>query len=520
MNVGFINIYPYRPHAHHAKFLELQAKALGWKTFALNCDASASSCYIREYKGTGRSECLKCMAGGLRSFSFDHTDSSRKYWSAETAADQESFVLSSAYTLTRIESFEQRQSKPVRDVIEKLAPEAGKFFVAVQRWIKDRALDALIVFNGRMDLNRAAIEACASVGVPYITHERPLFGHGLILNANANCSSLQGIHRINRLFRDRPLSEDQANVASKLAAQRLVGGNPLEWKRYNTSAVSASTWPLVSSGPKVLVCPSSKNELLGHPDWETAWADNTDALDLAVERGWFGYGDMLVRFHPSWAVSFGRVSAERCERHYRDWCTSRGVVFIESASKINTQDLIRHCDVVILNGSNTLFEAGALGKPVICLGSAPYTHSGVSEDVTTLQGFDDLDFEAVLERDPRELIRKTLRYYYSKAAREPLYTDYIRSESVTHCRFFEGANPELLQMLIGGAEIICDDDSFGDSTSFEDSHIEIIKRGHINDLVRLAEFDWRSRKSAELEVSRRHLFRVVDGLRNLTPKGV
>ena len=206
MRVGFVNIYPYRPHAHQAKYLESLAKSLGWETYALVCDGNAPQCYLRELKGTGRLECAKCIVGGLRSFSFDHTDSAWRYWENITpAADYGSFVESSAYTLTRVESWDQRQSSLVEEKKAHLLPSAVNFYHATLKWIEHRQLDAVITFNGRMDLTRAVIEACKSANIAFITHERPLFGHGLILNRNANCSSLQGIHKINREYACKPL---------------------------------------------------------------------------------------------------------------------------------------------------------------------------------------------------------------------------------------------------------------------------------------------------------------------------
>lgn len=40
MNVGFINIYPSRPHGFHAAFLENQCRLLGFSTYFLGCGGS------------------------------------------------------------------------------------------------------------------------------------------------------------------------------------------------------------------------------------------------------------------------------------------------------------------------------------------------------------------------------------------------------------------------------------------------------------------------------------------------
>ncbi len=521
MRVGFVNVYPYRPHAHHAKYLEGMAKSLGWETYALVCDANAAQCYLRELKGTGRAECVKCIVGGLRSFSFDHTDSAWRYWgSCEPKTEHEVFVESSSYTLTRVESWEQRKSKLVDDKKNHLLPSAVNFYYAALKWIEHRQLDAVIAFNGRMDLTRAVIEACKTANIPFVTHERPLFGHGLILNKNANCSSLESIHKINKVFSTKALTENQCKVAAKLAAERLTGGNPLEWKRYNSDAVKTRKWPVSSSGPKVLVCPSSKNELLGHPDWATAWKDNTDALDIAVSHGWFSYRDMLVRFHPSWSVSFGKISAHLCEQHYRQWCKDRGVAFIESSSKTSTQDLIRLSDVVVLNGSNTIFEAGVLGKPVVCLGPSPYSHAQASFDILTPDDFSSVCFNDILNCPEARIIEKTLRYFYSKAAREPIFTQFVRSATVTECSFYQGADPAILETLLTGDHHVIDDSDHSECTADEKRYIQLFQSGDEVAMIDAASYDWVGADSEKYNVSRRFPFALVDRIRGLSPKGV
>ena len=521
MRVGFVNVYPYRPHAHQAKYLERLAKSLGWETYALVCDGNAAQCYLRELKGTGRLECAKCILGGLRSFSFDHTDSAWHYWGKwAVRPEHEAFVESSAYTLTRVESWEQRQSKLVADKKKILLPDSVNFYHAALKWIEHRQLDAVIAFNGRMDLTRAAIEACRTAGIPFVAHERPLFGHGLILNRNANCSSLEKIHRINQEYSTKPLSAEQCSIAAKLAAERLTGGNPLEWKRYNTSAAKVEAWPVGSTGPRVLVCPSSKNELLGHPDWATEWTDNTDAIDIAVDNGWFGYADILVRFHPSWSVNFGQVSAQLCEKHYRQWCESRGVAFIESSSKISTQDLIRLADVVVLNGSNTVFEAGIIGKPVICLGPSAYSYSGAAYDVLKSSDYETFNFQEVLASDPEKSIRKTLRYFYSKAAREPVFTNYIRSNTVVDCDFFDGADPQILATIVTGGVHLVDDAVFAEDDRAENSAVSAFMSGNPDALVDMASFIWSGDQGRELRLSRKFPYGFVDRVRNIFPKGV
>ena len=81
MNVGFVNVYPYRPHGHHAKYIEyLLSKEFGdFTSYTLNCDLYDKQCYLKELKGLGRSACLKCGLGNLSTFSFDKNSTFSDY---------------------------------------------------------------------------------------------------------------------------------------------------------------------------------------------------------------------------------------------------------------------------------------------------------------------------------------------------------------------------------------------------------------------------------------------------------
>jgi hypothetical protein len=522
MNVGFINFYPYRPHGHHAEYLRSLVDTFDGSIFALDCRSSIPTCYLREVKGVGRSECFKCTLGGLSSFNFEKAESVRKYSRRHhrlEPAQSRALVESSSYTLARIESAAQTESEEVLAYQQKLEPSVEIVLSAVQNWITTNNIDAVMLFNGRMDITRAALEACKQAGVPCVTHERPLFGHGLILNLNDNCSSLKKIHRINKEFSDKPLSSSQLSLASKLLAQRFRGENKLEWKRYNENPLEVTEWPL-DSDRKVLICPSSKNELLGHPDWETEWSDNTDALDILIAASKISPRECVVRFHPSWSVSFGKSDAKKCVDHYSAWCEKHGIFYYESDSSVNTRDLIRLSDLVILNGSNTILESGALGKPSLCLGPSPYTFSGCAVDILAIDQLKSLDVAAVLAITPDFLIRRTLRYAYAKAEREPLFVNNVRSASVTECEFFEGADPQDLMKVVGG-QFIVNDQSFDEFEYSESKVVAKFLEWDVNYLEESASAkEQLSSNLSTLDISRSGLYRVIDKVRNLSPKGI
>ncbi|MBN6367753.1 hypothetical protein JZL89_20645, partial [Providencia rettgeri] len=459
--------------------------------------------------------------GGLQSFNFDVNESIDKYNKiSDFKINYRELVKSSSYTLSRIESLSDINSEDVTYFQNLLMPGAKKFFHATINWLKENNIEILILFNGRMDYTRAALEAAKELGIPCITHERPLFGHGLILNLNENCSSLKNIHEINIQFKNKALTKKQSHLAAKLLAERFVGKNNLEWKKYNENPNSVSEWPNINSNMKILICPSSKNELLGHPDWNTPWGNNTDALDIMLDNNIIRSEDILVRFHPSWAVSFGKINAKKCSEHYLNWCNRRNIKYIPSESSMNTRDLISISDLVILNGSNTILESGAIGKPTLCLGPSPYTHSGAAIDILSFNDLKSISLEKILCRDKKEIITSTLRYVYSRAYREPLYVNEVVSKTVTECDFYSSDTQNPIEDVING-KFIVNCSSYAESS---DEEINIVDSLAKNDNIVFSELSNYPTDSItdfnKINLTRKHIYRLVDWVRNMQAKGV
>ena len=82
-------------------------------------------------------------------------------------------------------------------------------------FIRKNSLDSLIVFNGRIDMTRAAIEAAKIAGINFVTHERPYMGHGIQLNVNENCLGLRSRIMLNQKFDLLPLNKKQARLAER-----------------------------------------------------------------------------------------------------------------------------------------------------------------------------------------------------------------------------------------------------------------------------------------------------------------
>lgn len=513
MEIGFLNVYAYRPHGHHARYLAMLCKQLGWGVHSFSCGGVASACYVRELKGVGKSECIKCSLGGLKSFAFDTHSNAIDFWPNKNVLIDERLVLSSAYTLTRAESEIQRNGTAVREKINALAEPTACFRDAVANWLVERKIDKVVLFNGRMDLTRAALEACNQLGITVLTHERPFFGDGIIINRNDNCSSLARINKLNSEFNDKPLTEQQALFAGALAFERKSGGNKFEWNTFHANDESIDGWPVKKAKLKILVCPASKSEKFGHPECETVWSDNTDCIDEYVRQGEFEYADLLIRFHPGWAGKFGVVSGQLCREHYLNWCHKNNVEYIDSTSEIKTGSLIKLADLVILNGSNTVYEAGMNGIPSINLGPAQSGKSGACLDILSYSDIEGSVARA-LQLDKNNLRRKTLRYFFTRARREPYFTQFVRSVSVVECEYTKGANPQILADLFDGVPQEEPFSQFHQDESFEDQVISMLDNQSMT--LERPEPSTRNR----MMVERRFGYRFLDKARRLYSKGV
>lgn len=514
MNIGFASVYSFRPHVEHLSYVADLLRAGGQKPFFLTCDAQFSMCYARALRHTSAvTECPKCIIGGIRSFQPGDVDTFSVRDSACLPDDRaRNMVESSALTLVRTETRAEIERRDVQEAIAALAPAAARAYASTRAWIERRNLQAIVVFNGRMDATRAMTEAAADLGVPFVTMERTWFSDGLQLTPNANCLDLRHLKRLNQDFSDKPLTERQARRAARYLASRQLRRNTNEWRAYNKKVIPLR-WPASGAGARVLILPGSRNEVEGHPDWEHGWSDFGQALDAVFEKLALDVGSAVIRCHPNWGQKIGVRTGELSEDFYTRWAQDRGVYCISSRQSASTNDLIDQAELVIVTGGSSAFEAGALGKPVISLGPATYLGASCCFFAT---GLDMLETLSNVWSTPSDRIaRQTLHYGYTHLCRMPQYFDYVKAVTPTRYRYFPGADPERLMRMIATGQLEADDATFAIDTSGEDRI-----------LAAIAERDWETllafqdeTPQGSLKVQRRPALRWIDAARELLPRG-
>lgn len=487
----------------------------GHEVSFLTCDGAVSNCYPRAIKGSGKiRECAKCIVGGVRSYtnkSIHSVDSSINGGLSVDALD--SLSLSSSCTLSRTESEVEWNEPEVVSVRTSLHKPVDQVYGSARQWIASENLQGVICFNGRMDLTRAVTYACEQSGVPFVTHERPWFSEGLQLTPNANCLSLKAVGDMVFEYDSRPLTALQARIAGKLAGERFLQRNSLEWRLYNQNPHPAP-WPLATPGPRVLVLPSSKNEFAGHAEWKTNWMDNSQALDDFFEAFEIAPQQVVVRCHPNWAENIGQVGGARSLKLYQDWTARHGIHCISSEQKESTYDLIQQADIVVLNGGSSAVEAGVCGKQVICLGPSTYARAGFVRAFA-----DKASMYAAHNRkelDPDMVIRKTLRFLYVRSHRHPQFVDFVRPIETTRYTYREGADVSRLINILTTGALVADDPAWSEDQSGEDPVVEALKNKRWGEL---ADYVPARLELPLLEIKRRPAFRWVDGVRAKLPRG-
>ncbi|WP_416049412.1 hypothetical protein [Cupriavidus basilensis] len=518
MRLGFASIYAYRPHVEHVYFLSTMMKSRGHEVFFLSCDSALSECYTRELRDNSSSakECMKCTMGGMRSFASGSVDSMRRYRDPAGAAQAgdaaQQWGFSGACTILRTESQVDKQTEEFRGLHQRLATGAAEAFAAACRWIEDRQLDGIVCFNGRMEGPRALLEAAKAKGIPFISVERTWFGDGLLLIPDQNCLALGEVGRVVGEYRDKPLTEAQARSVASLLAARFLRTNTLEWRAYNRNAEDLE-WPAQSNGLKLLITPSSLNEFDGHPDWRTNWPNQIAALDFLFDHLDVDPASCILRCHPNWGETIGLRDGSLAERMYTEWARRRGVHIIGSGERANTLGLIAQADAVVVNGGSAAFEAGALGKQVIALGTSIYQTAGFQ---IRLYGPEDVDnLSMVGKQNPDEIARQVLRFAYTFNFRFNQYVSDIRARTTTQYVYNPTPDASRLERLLLTRSVEADDVEVASDAAGEDRVLTLLR-----------ERRWEELREAQKPIpeeyrplQRRGVFRYLDAIRERMPIG-
>lgn len=522
MRIGFASLYSWRPHVEHLSYLANLVRKIGHETYFLTCDGDLSTCYTRELRQIRPDwqECLLCRAGGIRSYSKHGVSSIAQCLPKVTPefGSPRDWAISSASTLGRYESDEDFNSLEFLSTVDRLSPAVAHTYAAAINWIEKLNIEAVVVFNGRIDATRAVFEAGMAKKIPVVSLERTWFGDGVQLLPLENCLGLRNITRMVAEWKDRPLRADQARKAARLIASRFLRLNHNEWRAYNVDAC-VLPWPIKRAESKILLIPSSRNETWGHPDWECGWKHPLAAYDALIENFRWDPANLVLRCHPNWSENIGKNDGKRAEEMYTQWARERGIHIIQSNDKTSTMELIREADAVIVASGSAALESAALGKQVIRIAPANYQSAGISEDATSPEMLSRVilrsDLSLAEANDAEERVRENaLRFAYAITYRIPQYVEQVRCMTPTSYLYRDDGDPERLIRLFRSGLLETDDAAFAADTDEETFIVELMRQHRWVDLMDIESIPYDLNP-----MHRRPAFRAVDSVRKLLRHG-
>jgi hypothetical protein len=524
MRIGFASIYAWRPHVEHLHYLAGLAREAGHHTSFLTCDADLASCYTKELRPqlSDVLHCTRCMVGGIRSYEGRgvHSIGNLATDQVEMPVEASDWCRSSASTLGRFESDADFSSADFHALVNRLDGPTKRAYSAARRWVEQERLDAICLFNGRMDATRAVLEAARAVQLPFVSVERTWFGDGMLMLPGENCLGLRSVDRMMQDWRCQPLTKAQALKAASLVASRFLRRNGKEWRAYNLSA-RVTGWPIEQARYRLLLVPGSRNEIWGHPDWATQWQEHTAAFDALIAHLGLRAEDVVLRCHPNWGEYIGSADGSKAERHYTDWATRRGVHCIASTDSTSTLGLIQLCDAVVVCGGSAALEAGLLGKQVIAVAPSVYQKAGFQSDAYSSESLRNLILHSTLDEAEREqrsarIARQTLRFAYTMNFRLSQYVDQVRCVTTTRYEYFEGADLDRLPSLLRTGVLQPDDASYASDLTGEDEVLALIAARQWQALLESAQV---TKNTLRRSVRRRWFLRSIDHLREALPRG-
>jgi hypothetical protein len=296
--------------------------------------------------------------------------------------------------------------------------------------------------------------------------------------------------------------------------------NDKEWRAYNVNAAVAS-WPAAPGRRRILLLPGSRSESWGHPDCAELWLERTAAFEALMAHFGLTPDDLLLRCHPVWAETVAGRSGELSENYYKQWAARAGVRLIPSAGRESTADLIRAADAIVVTGGSAALEAGILGKQVIGIAPSIYQQSGFQSNAYDAERLGEVRLlvdgsPAEQAAEARRIRRLTLRFCFNMAYRVSQFVPFVEAVTTTQYAYYEGADPQRFIRLLQTGELEPDDATCEVSESGEDEVLAMIEAGQWEAL-----FDGIGTTPARpaIDNGRRGLFRAVDRVRELLPRG-
>jgi hypothetical protein len=423
MKIGFLNLFPMRPHSEYMAYL---SSRLGedHEVNILSCFNDFSSCHYKLWNDHhGISTCIKCKAGSLslnqNSKNVTKINSLKLESYNECEKPKHSMVINSIANIKRIEKSEQLDSLTGSVEYDKLTASKEKMSKVTRAWVTKENFDVVLIFNGRMDLMDSALREIKAMKVPFYTLESSNTNVGIRIQEGVSCVNHDNFEENLLKFINYPLTKHQTTVAYSFYYNRLKNLNNYEWRHFEQNKNYNLDVSLL--GKYILVLPSSMYEFHGLLDGKCEWNNPLEGFDLIVKKFRNNGYNIVFRFHPNWAKKVGKYSSN-AQEDYLNYCKSNNFIYFDSSSKVPTRELIKSTSLVLVNGGSSAIEACLMLKQVINIYPAKFNVAGFL-DLFTKNG----NIPKVVSNEMLKIRRRyCLRYLYFNMRMYPSLQKFIK----------------------------------------------------------------------------------------------
>lgn len=291
-------------------------------------------------------------------------------------------VASSLVTLIGNSEAVPRDFAPL---VKKLATCFARSFYAVHHFAKTGLYDAIVIFNGRFATVRGAVLAASKSGIPVYYHERGNSKEYFFLEGHQPHDRIK-IQQDIRNYWNRCDSHIARSMAESFYWSKRIG-NDKAWTSFkermqpgHASALIQAAKARSKTGMVVSFFSSSEDEYVSIANTFTQsqfeWKSQDKAF-MALAESVLRHGhSLIIRNHPHLQH---KSQNERLKwdslKFIRD---IEGINLIDSASSVDTHELIDLSDLVVTYGSTVGIEAVFWGRPSITLRDSFYDEIGAT----------------------------------------------------------------------------------------------------------------------------------------------
>ncbi len=251
----------------------------------------------------------------------------------------------------------------------------GVYFSMIN-YLKANHTDVVYAFNGRLSHTKAVLQACRSMHVKCVLHER---GNSMPFYSLFENTSIHDLKNTQRLIIEtwENADPDERTARATQWFNTRIGGKMENWFSFLEKQIFELPKDWDESKKNILICNSSEDELASlNDEWENhLYANQTEGiLRIINDTKNIKNIHVYLRIHPHLAKVENKDLRKLLSNQ------SPHLTIIPATSLISTYHLINQASQVVTFGSTVGIEATFMGKPSILAGKSFYINLGSSYD--------------------------------------------------------------------------------------------------------------------------------------------